>query len=76
MTTQIIKEEDNKNFTVTEFCAGKGKLKYQITQRYEEDDNHKDEFRHVFGFVKLSRDDLKYILAILDMKDLEEKTKL
>ena len=69
MSTQIISEAKKKGFTVTEFCAGKGKVKYQITQRYEEDDNHTDEWRHVVGYVQLSKKDLEFILKMIEKEE-------
>jgi len=68
MTTQIIKEAKKRGFTVTEFCAGKGKVKYQITQKYEEGD-HNDEIRHFYGYVHLSKKDLEFILKQIEKEE-------
>ena len=73
MTTKIIDESEKKSYTVTQFCSGKGKVKYQITQTYAkmglEDFGMKDELRHIFGFVQLSKKDLKYILEQIEKNE-------
>ena len=71
MTTQIIKESKRRKFSVTQFCAGKGKLKYQITQKYEEG-NANDEIRHYYGYVHLSKQDLVHILEQIEKEEKKE----
>lgn len=68
MTTKIINETKNKGFTVTQFCAGKGKVKYQITQKYEEG-AHNDEIRQFYGYVHLSKKDLEFILKQIEKEE-------
>jgi len=69
MTKQIIKESKKRQFTVTEFCSSKGKISYQITQKYKDIDyNYKDETRHSWGYVQLSKKELIYILDKIKMR--------
>ena len=73
MTTQIIKESKKKGFTVTEFFDGKG-LKYQITQRYDKDfTNKNDEYKHIFGFVCLTKEHIQYILKQIEKEDKKDE---
>jgi hypothetical protein len=73
MTTQIIKESKRRGFTVTEFCAGKGKVKYQITQKYENKDGCNNDMRLVYGYVHLSKNDLEFILKQIDIEERKWK---
>ena len=75
MTTRIISDKDKKGFVVTEFFDGQ-KLKYQITQRYDDfEDNCEDKSKQVFGYVQLSKNDLKYILKKIDMEEMSRDEK-
>ena len=67
MSTQLI---DNKRFSLVEYCGGKHKVMYQITQRYNKPLT--DEWCHRFGYVQLSKQDIITILVgIIDSEQAE-----
>jgi len=67
MSTEIISEEDNMNFSLTRFWAGK-KTMFQITQRYKNKTND-SLVRTVFGYVHVSKEDLEEMLRRINAKE-------
>jgi hypothetical protein len=60
MSTQLI---NNKRFSLTEYCGGKNKVMYQITQTHVDNT----------GYVQLSEKDIENILAVIKIQHGEEK---
>lgn len=64
MSTQLI---NNKRFSLTEYCGGKNKVMYQITQTYEKPLT--DEWCHKFGYVQLSKKEILNIFITIKKKE-------
>lgn len=83
MSTRIINESKKRNFSVVRFCAGMGKVKYQITQKYEDDyveeGNGDKDFhgyiRQYYGYVHLSKKEIEFILKKIEEEERKDGKK-
>jgi hypothetical protein len=71
MSTDLIKEEDGKGYSLTRFCGKKGTM-YQITQNYDKQETEPGQLylRSIIGYVCVSKEDLiDMVNAILDEQE-------
>ena len=61
MSTQLM---NNKRFSLTEYCGGKNKVMYQITQKREDGSYH---------YVQVSKQDICDILHRIIKEEMKEK---
>ena len=71
MSTDLIKEEDGKGYSLTRFCGKNGTM-YQITQNYDKQETESGQLylRSISGYVCVSKEDLMDMVnAILDEQE-------
>ena len=71
MSTDLIKEEDGKGYSLTRFCGKKGTM-YQITQDYEKQETESGQLylRSITGYVCVTKKDLiDMVNVILDEQE-------